>query len=879
MAAHGGPYTVLAMKIQIQVPAYSSHAPVSSEHGTFLARRPFAALLTLALILATTGLSSCVGLTSAGSGKPGTNTGLLSSSSTSVSFGNVVVGKNKTQNVTITNTGSATVNISKASITGTGYSLVSGASMTSIAAGASSTVTLQMSPHTRGTLNGKLSIASDAANSPLDVDLTGVGMASGLSLSPASLNFGNVKVGQNATQTAKITNSGNVDLVITAAQISGSGFAMSGLALPATISAGQNASFTVQFTPATAQGVTGSIQFSDNATDSPQSLDLAGTGTSATATLAANPGSIAFGSVNVGSSNSQSITLTNTGTTNISITKATASGSGFSINGLSPMTLAAGQSTSFAAKFAPGSTGSTSGSISITSNATNPNLSIALIGSGVQGQLSASPASVSFGSVQLGNTSSVTVALTNTGTASVSISSGSASGAGFSLSGLSAATLAPGQSTSFSAKFAPTTAGTASGSISILSDAPGSPLTIALSGSGAQAQPGLTINPTSVPFGNVSVGSSASQNVTLTNSGSGALNITAATASGTGFSLSGLGAQTINPGASVTFSAKFSPTTAGNATGSISISSNAPGSPATIALSGSGVQGQLTANPSSANFGNVSTGNSNSQTITLTNGGSATVTVSQANVTGPGFSTTGMPALPMSINPGANKTFNIVFAPTATGSVTGTVTLANDGPNSPLSITLSGTGQTATQLLSANPGSLNFNNVNDGSSNSLNVTLTNTGNSNVTITSATASGTGFSASGVAGTTLTPNQTATLSVTFAPSNPGAVTGSVQISSNASNSPTISLSGTGVQAVAHSVDLSWTASVSSGVVGYNVYRGTSSGGPYSILDSALVSADNYTDATVQSGQIYFYVVRAVDGTGTESTNSTEVSANIP
>ena len=107
----------------------------------------------------------------------------------------------------------------------------------------------------------------------------------------------------------------------------------------------------------------------------------------------------------------------------------------------------------------------------------------------------------------------------------------------------------------------------------------------------------------------------------------------------------------------------------------------------------------------------------------------------------------------------------------------------------------------------------------------------------------------------------------------------MTGSVAVNSNASNSPTISLAGTGVQQTSHTVALTWTASVSTDVVGYNIYRSTVSGGPYSILDAAPVATDGYTDSTVQSGQSYFYVVRAVDNTGTESINSSEVQAVIP
>jgi hypothetical protein len=870
------------MKIQIQTRNLKNDSSISAvhgEHSTSRAQNPFASLLTLALILSTFGLCSCVGLTSANSGKPGSSAGLLSSSSTSVSFGNVTVGKGKMQSVTITNTGSATVNVSKTKISGTGYSIVNGASMTTIAPGATSTVQIQMIVHGPGTNNGRYTLESDAQNSPLDINLTGTGVASELSLSPSSLNFGNVKVGQSATQNVTLSNSGNVDLVVSAAQVMGSGFAVSGLTLPATITAGQSTSFTVQFTPTAAQGGTGSIQFMDNASDSPQTFDLAGTGTSANTTLSANPGSIAFGSVAVGNSASQSVTLTNTGASTIAISQAVASGTGFSINGLSSMNLAVGQSTSFAAKFSPASAGGATGTVTITSNATNSTLTIAMIGTGTLGQLTASPSSVNFGSVQVGNNSSVSVSLTNTGTANVLVSSGSASGNGFSISGLSAATLAPGQSTSFTATFAPTSAGSALGSISIASNAPGSPLNIVLSGSATEAQPQVALSPANVAFGNVALGASASQSASITNIGSGALTISSVTPSGSGFSFAGLGAQTINAGASVSFAVKFSPVTSGNVTGGITIVSNAANSPSTLVLSGSGVQGQLAASPSSANFGTVSTGNSDSQTITLTNGGAAAVSITQANVSGNGFSLSGMPALPLTINPSGSSTFNVVFAPTTSGNAIGSISLVSNAPNSPLSIALSGTGQTATQLLSANPSSLNFSNVNDGSSSSLTVTLTNNGNSNVTIASATASGTGFSASGAAGTTLTPNQAATVTVTFAPTSAGAATGSLTIASNASNSPTITLAGTGVQQTSHTVSVTWTASVSTDVVGYNVYRGTVSGGPYSILDSTPVTADAYSDSTVQGGQTFYYVVRSVDNTGIESVNSTEVQAIIP
>src|ERR1019366_7045268 len=94
--------------------------------------------------------------------------------------------------------------------------------------------------------------------------------------------------------------------------------------------------------------------------------------------------SLSFGSVQVGSSASLPETLTNSGGTSLTISAASASGSGFSFSGLTlPLTLSAGQSTSFTVVFSPTTSGAATGSISITSNGSNPNLSIPLSGTGV----------------------------------------------------------------------------------------------------------------------------------------------------------------------------------------------------------------------------------------------------------------------------------------------------------------------------------------------------------------------------------------------------------------------------------------------------------------------------------------------------------------
>jgi fibronectin type 3 domain-containing protein len=133
--------------------------------------------------------------------------------------------------------------------------------------------------------------------------------------------------------------------------------------------------------------------------------------------------------------------------------------------------------------------------------------------------------------------------------------------------------------------------------------------------------------------------------------------------------------------------------------------------------------------------------------------------------------------------------------------------------------------------------------------------------------------------GGAPVTLSPAQNLILTVQFSPTSAGTVSGTISIVSNATGSPaTVSLSGTGVSPVQHSVDLTWNASTST-VSGYNVYRSTVSGSGYVKLNSSLVAVLTYADSTVQSGTTYFYVTTAVDSSGNESVHSNEVPAVIP
>jgi hypothetical protein len=193
---------------------------------------------------------------------------------------------------------------------------------------------------------------------------------------------------------------------------------------------------------------------------------------------------------------------------------------------------------------------------------------------------------------------------------------------------------------------------------------------------------------------------------------------------------------------------------------------------------------------------------------------------------------------------------------------------------------LGSTVGTSASPLIANVSSLNFGKTGLASTAVQTVTLTNNGSSSVTVSGVSVSGAGFTASGSAsGITVSPNQTTTVRASFTPYSIGSLTGKLTITSNANNSPaTIALSGTGVAASAHSVALSWNPS-SSAVAGYNVYVSTSSGGPYSQVNTSPVPSTGYVDTNVQAGSTYYFYITSVSSSYQESAPSASVQASVP
>ena len=222
-----------------------------------------------------------------------------------------------------------------------------------------------------------------------------------------------------------------------------------------------------------------------------------------------SPASLTFPNVSVGSTATQTATLTNTGSKSVSITQLSLSSSEFSASGFAmPLTLAPGQSTLFKVSYKSSSTGTVSGTLSAMTSRGGGSTKVKLNGNSgrAASQLSLSTNSLKYGNVLVDGSSTQAVTLKNSGSTDIKVSQLGVSGAGFSVSGVAVpVTIPAGQSVALQATFAPSVAGSVSGSISIASDAQTTNSSVAMSGTGVNATYTMSLTPGSVSFGNLNV--------------------------------------------------------------------------------------------------------------------------------------------------------------------------------------------------------------------------------------------------------------------------------------------------------------------------------------------------------------------------------------
>lgn len=500
----------------------------------------------------------------------------------------------------------------------------------------------------------------------------------------------------------------------------------------------------------------------------------------------------------------------------------------------------------------------------------------------VSGALNASPASITFGNVQVGTSQTQSDTLSNTGATSITLAQAAVTGAAFSTTGLNLPlTLAPGQGVTFSIVFNPQAVGNANGTLAVTNNSTGSPLNIALSGM-AVAAGSLVTSPTSFTWANVQVGTAQTQTETLKNSGSQNLTISQATTTAAAFTYTGLSLPLIlAPNQSTTFGVAFTPTTAGASNGNLSLTVSGSSATVDIALSGTAiVPAALIAAPGSITFTGAQVGKVQTQSETLQNTGGSSATISQVSVTGAGFGISGL-STPLTLTPGQSASFSVTFTPQSSGNFGGSMAISSNASNPSLIVSLSGSTAGSTPgLLSVSPTTINVGSVTVGKSGTQTGSLNATGAS-VVVTSVNVGSSEFAISGLSfPVTIPAGQSANLTVTFTPQASGVASVSVAFASDASNSPaSATVQGTGVAAPIHTVSLAWNASTSPNVVGYNIYRRTGASGSYAQINTVLNPTTAYVDTAVTDGVTYYYETTAVNSTDEESAPSAPAQAVIP
>jgi hypothetical protein len=296
---------------------------------------------------------------------------------------------------------------------------------------------------------------------------------------------------------------------------------------------------------------------------------------------------------------------------------------------------------------------------------------------------------------------------------------------------------------------------------------------------------------------------------------------------------------------------------------------------------------KLSVIPSVIDFKAVVVGQKNSQTVKITNSSSNSINLSSLQVSGTGFSLPSAKA-PVLLAPGSHVSLSVVFAPPAAADESGSLVISTSNLDTPVRVPLSGAGEKAAPKLTISPASVNFGTRAVKSSTPQSVVLTNTGNTSLSISSINIAHPAFSVAGISkGMSLSANQKLEFQVWYHPTVVGKAAVTISLDSSAGLAPvTLAVAGSASNSAvptsgatgAHSVTLNWN-NRSTTTIGYHVYRGEVSGGPFARLNQVLLGTTSYKDTEVVSGGHYFYVVTAVAEGGPESAYSNEVAVDVP
>jgi ASPM-SPD-2-Hydin domain-containing protein/centrosomal CEP192-like protein len=512
-------------------------------------------------------------------------------SPTSLTFGPQLIGTiSQPQTVTLSNSGASTLTISTISSNSTEFAATNNCNG-SVAPGGNCSIQVTFNPSATGTRTGTVTLTDNAFNSggTQTVGLTGTGTATqapAVSLSPAGLTFATQEVGITSPgQTVTLTNTGNGPLNIgsIAAIGTNSGDFSETTSCGSTLASGSNCGITVTFTPTLLGPRWASVQVTDDAGDSPQSVPLSGTGGQGRGGLSVT--SLNYGNVVIGTSTgSRSIILTNTGAGTVTQISVSVSGD-YSQTNDCPSSLAASAFCTIKATFTPIATGLRSGILTVTDSAVNSPQTANLSGTGVLA-VTLSAYNLVFPNQAVGTTSPpIAVTMTNNSPQVAVTSINITTSGNFGQTNNCGTSLRAHSSCTINVTFTPLVAGTQAGNLTVTDSANNSPQVATLTGGGINA---VTLSPSSLNFGAQTVGTTSSpRSISVQNYQFVAVNFTTITTSGD-YAQTNNCMPSLAPRSICTVSVTFTPTAIGSRTGQLTLTDDASNSPQIATLYGSG---------------------------------------------------------------------------------------------------------------------------------------------------------------------------------------------------------------------------------------------------------------------------------------------------
>ncbi len=743
----------------------------------------------------------------------------------SINFGEVPVDSSKTLSLSITNTGTVPVTID--SISNSKSLFIPQPGAFSVNPGTTYEFQIIFYPRSAGDFLDTLvlrSSVSDDVNK--NVILSGKGIvvvSASINISQDSLVFSETPAGSQSRDSVLIKNNGLAELVVSQISVDAGEFEFSpGLF---NLQPGDSSYLYVTFQPQLNQNYSGALQITSNDPVYPvKTVHLSGAGG-----LEQNPeillpsSEIDFGDVCLGKSDTIIMNISNTGGKILSIDSVVFSNSLFTSGFTGNMNISGGTYSSLNFVFSPEEAALEQALVYIYSNDSlhNP-VSLQLSGKGVDPlnpDIRFSVDTLSFGEVNIGDSSTAVFSITNVGSSVLSITERKTDLSVFYTSN-ETFNLDPGESKIIEAVFKPRSTMEKNGKLQFtIVDGTVFSAVLPLKGKGIEkAVADLVVNNTNYDFGYVFLGNSADTTITFYNNGS--INLTASLVSVSNpVYTTDLSSVTIPPGESESFKIYFTPTKVSYEKCDIQIRSNDPvESIITFSLEGEGIEvydPTISVSTQNLNFGTIKIDSVYSQNIVINNSGTGVLVIDSLKVSNSNFSVS---SSHFEIKTGESYTITVTFSPQSTGELKGNLILfSNDDNNPQTTITLIGYGsQTSGPVLSLSSSSIEFGEIYISESKTINLRIYNYGSEELIISEISAADESFSVS-KSTMTLSPFESDSIQVTFSPVSAGEINSTVIFHSNAQNGSeiTVQVSGTGIEVFRAIIDVS-TDPVSFGIV---------------------------------------------------------------